>query len=236
MPLQLRPATAADVAEMVDVYFSAFASSPLTQTVFPESSHASRKLWTDMLAEELNDPRAHTAVVMDSSSPSSDGDDDGKGPAARIIAFAKWVSPSPDPNATSVPAAPPRSTWPADGDPGFADEFFTGITAKHAEIMGGRPHWYLELMATRAEDQGRGAGGMLMRWGVGLVGAEAAFLEAMEGAKALYGRFGFATVQRMDFVAPDGRVHNLEPFVTCVDQSHDGKAASSLHICQLRDG
>ncbi|TLD14990.1 hypothetical protein PspLS_10857 [Pyricularia sp. CBS 133598] len=207
MPLHLRLATSADVPEMVDVYFSAFASSPLTQIVFPASSPASRKLWTDMLAEELNDPRAHTAVVVDSPAPSSSTEnDDGASPNGRIIALAKWVSPSPDPNITSVSTAPPRSIWPSDGDPAFADEFFTGITAKHAEIMGDRPHWYLELIATRAEDQGRGAGGMLMRWGLGLVGAEAAFLEAMEGAKALYGRFGFVTVQRMDFVAPDGRV------------------------------
>ncbi|KAI6372701.1 hypothetical protein MCOR25_003667 [Pyricularia grisea] len=209
MPLHLRPATSADVPEMVAVYFSAFASSPLTQIVFPESSAAARKLWIDMLDEEINDPRAHFAVVVDSqtcSSSSSPKDDGSASPNGRIIAFAKWVSPSPDPNTTSVPAAPPRSIWPADGDPAFADEFFTGITAKHAEIMGDRPHWYLELIATRAEDQGRGAGGMLMRWGVGLVGAEAAFLKAMPGAKALYGRFGFVTVQRMDFVAPDGRV------------------------------
>ncbi|TLS27103.1 hypothetical protein PpBr36_05090 [Pyricularia pennisetigena] len=206
MPLHLRPATSADVTEMVDVYFSAFASSPLTQIVFPELSPASRKLWTDMLAEELHDARAHTAVVVDSPADSSPENDAGASPDGRIIAFAKWVAPSPVPDATSVPAPPPRSIWPADGDPAFADEFFTGITAKHAEIMGGRPHWYLELIATRAEDQGRGAGGMLMRWGVGLVGAQAAFLEAMEGAKALYGRFGFVTVQRMDFVAPDGRV------------------------------
>lgn len=64
--------------------------------------------------------------------------------------------------------------------------------------MKGRKHWYLEFIATRQEWQGKGAGGMLIRWGVERSdddGTET-YLEASPEGLPIYKRFGFEEVER----------------------------------------
>lgn len=65
--------------------------------------------------------------------------------------------------------------------------------------MGDRKHWYLELVATRQEYQGRGAAGQLLRWGVERADEEATecYLEASPEGKPIYGRFGFGERDRL---------------------------------------
>lgn len=65
--------------------------------------------------------------------------------------------------------------------------------------MRGRRHWYLEILATRREDQGRGAGGMLLRWGLERADEEGTetYLEASPDGKPIYQRFGFEEVDRL---------------------------------------
>lgn len=49
------------------------------------------------------------------------------------------------------------------------------------------------MMVTRTSDQGRGAGGMMMRWGMGRADEErvACYLDSTPEGKLLYERFGF---------------------------------------------
>ena len=59
------------------------------------------------------------------------------------------------------------------------------------------------MMATRSEHQGRGAGGLLMRWGIDR--ADAAGVEcyssASEAGRHVYERFGFEEAGRCEFLA-----------------------------------
>lgn len=61
------------------------------------------------------------------------------------------------------------------------------------EIMGARKHWYLEILATRKEWQGKGAAGILLRWGLERADEEGVecFIEASPEGKPIYERFGW---------------------------------------------
>lgn len=176
--LKLRPGLSSDVPGMVRIFLDAFSCNAVGRTFFPQNSPSAIKFWTGALTEEMHDAHAHFLVVTDASDTP--------------IAFAKWIAPLPS---GTCPPPPPaaESDWPADGDPKLAVTFFKKLADTHESVMAGRPHWYLEMMVTRTRDQGRGAGGMMMRWGVGRADEErvACYLDATPEGKPLYERFGF---------------------------------------------
>lgn len=59
--------------------------------------------------------------------------------------------------------------------------------------MGSRPHWCLEIMVVRGGFQARGAGAMMMQWGVDQADAEGVecYLDATPQGKPLYEKSGF---------------------------------------------
>jgi len=65
--------------------------------------------------------------------------------------------------------------------------------------MRGRKHWYLELVATRPECQGKGAAGKLLRWGIERADEEGTetYLEASPDGKPIYEHLGFREVGRL---------------------------------------
>lgn len=67
--------------------------------------------------------------------------------------------------------------------------------------MTDRPHWYLEIMANRGADQGRGAGRAMMAWGAEKANGDGveAYLDATPKGKALYEKYGFAEVETWPF-------------------------------------
>lgn len=188
MSLTLRPATVSDAHELVDVYLSAFAEDPIAQLCFPRNK-AIYDFWYNMIVSELADPNSHYLCIttLGPDSPSKE----------TIIAFSKWNTPS-------APISVDLPTWPEGGDVELANKFFGGMFATHRRLMEGRKHWYLELIATRPEFQGKGAAGMLMRWGLEKADEEGVetYLEASPAGKPIYEHFGFQEVDRL--------VHNLE--------------------------
>jgi len=186
MHIALRPATPADVPAMTEIYFSAFSKDLISLHCFPRNNPAVYKFWLDSNYEELKDPSAHYLVAYDSSAPTSTSD------PTPLIAYAKWVGPS----AFVADALP---TWPAGGDATLADHFFQTLVNTHARVMGQRKHWYLEILATRPEFQGKGAGSALMRWGLARADEDRleTYIEASPEGKPIYEHFGFAEVDRL---------------------------------------
>ena len=62
-----------------------------------------------------------------------------------------------------------------------------------------RKHWYLELIVTRPEWQGKGAAGKLIRWGLERADEEGSvcYLEASPDGKPVYERFGWRERERL---------------------------------------
>lgn len=176
MGLTLRQATASDAAQIVDIYLSAFKEDAISLLCFPRNE-AVRDWWLNMIAEELSDPHAHF-IVITSSDASTDGD--------TVVAFAQWNGPL-KPMFSELP------TWPEGSDVELANSFFGNLFSTHKRLMEGKKHWYLELIATRPEFQGKGAAGLLIRWGLGKADSEGldAYLEASPDGKPIYEHFGF---------------------------------------------
>jgi GNAT superfamily N-acetyltransferase len=67
--------------------------------------------------------------------------------------------------------------------------------------LGRRPHWFLELIARRAGYQGKGAGGMLIRWGTDRADEEGleSYLDATPEGKPVYERYGFRELETLRF-------------------------------------
>lgn len=249
MPITTRPATVADVPEMVEVYMSAFAANPIGQRFFPASSPQTRPFLACSFAAEIAaEPLARWRVALDEDLL----------PGGGVVALCKWIAPEPEPAGGGeageegpkqvVFPSPDTPEFPADGDPVLAKAFFDTLAAQHAKIMAAAPpalddgaaaagatgsssdhaataqdaqhhaaqphhqhpamrrHWYLELIATRSEFFGRGAGSQLMRWGVGEAdaGGLECYLDATPDGRPVYERFGFETVETMSFL--DGAI------------------------------
>ncbi|CAM1508042.1 Fc.00g048900.m01.CDS01 [Cosmosporella sp. VM-42] len=191
MSFQMRKATRADVEGMCSVYFSAFGDTIIGRQVFPQTSETVQTFWREMLSKEVEDVDAHFFVVIPSESPDT------------IVAFAKWLSPG-----APIEDAPSADIWPKDGNPALANEFFTAITEAHQKIMGGKDHYYLELIAVRKEWMGKGAASSLMRWGVNLADAEGlpCFLEATPNARPVYEKYGFRVVSEDELESSEGKI------------------------------
>ncbi|KAH8597030.1 acetyltransferase-like protein [Bisporella sp. PMI_857] len=180
MAFSIRKATPADIPAMVDIYFRAFDGDAISVLCFPRTP-AVHKFWADMLTSELTEHGVHFLVVL---SPSPD---------PKVIAWAHWNSPLASPVSTSLP------TWPEGCDVAVANHFFGTLFKRHTEIMEGRKHWYLELLCTDPDWQGKGAAGKLLRWGIEKADAEEveSYIEASPAGKGVYERFGWKEADRL---------------------------------------
>jgi ribosomal protein S18 acetylase RimI-like enzyme len=200
MTFTLRPATVEDVNQMTEIYFSAFQHDAISLLAFPRNA-ASREWWRTMTLSDFKDPNAKLLCIVDPSSPTP----------SKIISWCKWNSPDATVD-TSLP------NWPEGSDFEIANHFFGNLTTRHEKIMKGRKHWYLEFLATRPEEQGKGAAGMLLRWGIQKADEEGteAYLEASPDGKPIYEHYGFEEVERL-VVSLEGKegVNEEKEFIEC---------------------
>lgn len=197
MALNLRKATLADVADLVDIYLSAFTKDAVSLLCFPRGNPDVYNWWYDMIVAELTDPDWHSLVITTpaptSSSSAEDANADASPGAEQVIAWCKWNAPSSKPIGTALPR------WPDGADVDVANYFFSNLFTRRKRIMGERRHWYLELIATRPEWQGRGAAGKLIRWGLERADAAAleTYIEASPDGRPIYEHLGFREVEQL---------------------------------------
>ena len=140
--------------------------------------------------DEVNDPHAHFIVIDDvSTTPPT------------MAAMAKWNKVK----ATTEPERFTPDALPANGDPELAALFFAELHNKHVEIMGGREHWYLEMVATKKAYQRNGLGKTLVSWGIERAAEDGldCYLDSTPEGQRLYEKLGFKTLSTTDFL--DGR-------------------------------
>ncbi|EPE09109.1 gnat family [Ophiostoma piceae UAMH 11346] len=155
MPLSLRPGTLADVKRMADIYFDAFSTNTMNARVFPKSLPESHVFWEKNIADGFKDTYSNFVLMVDDDTQET-------------VAFAIWGSPRLPTDTT--PSMPPVDTFPAGGDRDNARVFFSDLEQQHKRFMTADdgshiPHWYLELIATHKDHQGKGAASALLRWG-----------------------------------------------------------------------
>ena len=187
MQLKLRPGTPKDVPLFVEVTIAAFSTNPIHIRCLPPDSKNTHEFWLSSLAEEINDPNARFIVIedLDTTPPS-------------FVSCAKW---NVVPENTHQPPLP-DDIWPKDGDVDLANDFFGVLLSKHVEIMGTKQHWYLELIVTKPEYYGKGAGNLLVKWGTDEADKVGwpCYLDATPDGKRLYERNGFRNLETMTFL------------------------------------
>ncbi|KAF9776760.1 hypothetical protein IL306_005024 [Fusarium sp. DS 682] len=186
MPLQLRPAVPEDIPEMCKVYYSAFGDTNIGSRIFTSNIEASNRFFQKSFTDDMNDPTCELLVVTHKASPDSKDEE--------VVSVAKWSLPG-----APIHDPPPAEAWPANGD--LAVEFFGAMARGHRKFMGDRPHYYLEVICTNETWQGKGAGSLLLRWGVERADGDGlpCFLEATPKGKPLYEKLGFKVKAEDEF-------------------------------------
>ncbi|KAM3067308.1 hypothetical protein ACMFMG_005330 [Clarireedia jacksonii] len=220
MPLLLRPATAHDAPSLTAIYFSAFTHDSISRLVFPfrTPGTSSWNWWQQSIITEIEDLSAHFLCVYDSSSE-------------QIVAYAKWNDVTGESKPGSAEWGGDEEelpTWPEGADMGVADHFFGMLGRRRGDIMGcsdssidvSRQHEAQETSSSKGQKdqatlpkwQGKGAAGMLIRWGLERADRQGVecYLEASPVGKEVYEHFGFE--ERGRLVVP---VEGKEDFVEC---------------------
>lgn len=206
MTLTLRRATPSDIPALASIAHAAFAPSPLIHHVAPTSEEVSLAFWSAVIGSGVEGaPDAHVVVAEDAS----------QAPAV-LLGLAKWVYVREGGEVPGIFRAVPSEEERGDGegagagedifehvrDAELAKRYFAKQHEQHARFMGGRGHWYLEMISTKREVKGLGTGRKLVEWGLEKVDADGceAYLEASPEGRGLFERFGFRVVDRLVYL------------------------------------
>ena len=130
-------------------------------------------------------------------------------PTGEIAACAWWIAPgSPIHNFSRKDAGEfygwrdhSPELWAHVDDEAWSG-YFKKADAKRKQVLGEQKHWYLASLFTVPAWQGKGAGKLLVRWGVEQADLEEpgtpCYLESSEAGRRLYEGFGFVAVGRGD--------------------------------------
>ncbi|KAK5707780.1 hypothetical protein LTR97_000318 [Elasticomyces elasticus] len=94
-----------------------------------------------------------------------------------------------------------------DADDALIDDFGLLRKAAHEYFshcngeMGKRPHILLALLVTSSQHRGKGAGSLLVQWGIAMSDKSGlpAYLQASEAGRRLYRHHGFAELSKVEF-------------------------------------
>jgi GNAT superfamily N-acetyltransferase len=208
MPLQVLPLTDSDTEEWADLYYPAFSQSNVRCLWYKEPSPESLLQFADALREALKIPTCHIFKCVD-----TDLDD-------KIIAVAKWSVFDKRRSMEDVEKTfEVRRTFAEENGPARA-EFMKGLWKSRRQVMEGNPHVMLDSLLCHPDHHRRGAGRMLMQWGLnkadelGLPG----YLEGSAAGVGLYAKVGFEPVRQILF---DGTKYGAKaPDVHTVSCAH----------------
>ncbi|KAH8711871.1 hypothetical protein GQ44DRAFT_731099 [Phaeosphaeriaceae sp. PMI808] len=201
MPLELHPVTPADTVSWIRIralaYYGpthdALHNGPICESSIRGAAE-DRKI-------DLEKPNTwHWKIVDTELSPRDDDPSDNGG---RTIAISAWSMHNLPEDVIDAFTTNPSLTKPDDDKPRFLppelrmdalSSLFGPLRAAEDEVMG-TSHQYLKLntLATHPEHQGRGAGSMLLKWGIKKADDEGliAYLDATSKARPMYEKQGF---------------------------------------------
>jgi GNAT superfamily N-acetyltransferase len=189
MVLKVVPATEQDALDWARIYYPAFSPYPLSVLWKSPPSEESTRAFAKALASGLSKPGSYTFKCIDI-------DLDNK-----LIAVAKW-------SVYEKPRTPKEveSTFVL-RDTGVEENrearaaFMQGIWRSRRETMGGQPHVILESLICDPAHHRRGAGRLLVQWGLDKADelGVPAYLEGSIAGVKLYKSVGYEVVGELVF-------------------------------------
>ncbi|CAI6341520.1 unnamed protein product [Periconia digitata] len=179
MPLEIRPITEADLREFIDITAKAFAGT-LVSLLNPQLSEEGIQRQIAKNTKSMREePDCHLLKVVD-----TELDD-------KIVACAKWRINEKERTEEQIQNMLPQPN--RETDSAVSIELQEYLSRMRMKYMGTKPFVFLHLLVVHPEHQRRGAGAMLLQWGVDKADELKlpAFLESSDAGKALYTKFGF---------------------------------------------
>ncbi|KAJ0421510.1 acyl-CoA N-acyltransferase [Aspergillus carlsbadensis] len=185
MSFEIQPAVPGDGDELADVFFESF-SDEFNQRLWPQTADV-RSFWVKKFNASIEEAEA-TSFIVKIEALSSES-------KPVIAAFAKWKLYSGD-DCRREQEAKDTTVWPESCDADLCGGFFNRLERERLAGTGSKPHYYLDMLGTRPEFNGRGLGSKLLRWGLSRADEEKVmtFLVSTPQGKRLYERYGFETV------------------------------------------
>ncbi|GJP87118.1 hypothetical protein AnigIFM59636_008901 [Aspergillus niger] len=174
-PLRLEPATLEDLPALTDLWYNAFTTESM-RTIWPDTPGV-RQWWHEANEHDMrHKPGEKFLKVVDTSQN------------GRIVAYAKWSLQTAEERGARWPA------WHPDMNPVHNDAFLKQLeTYRAALVGGGRPNYYLDMLATHSDYRRMGAARMLLEWGCRVADQDGVpvYIDASKAGKPVYERFGF---------------------------------------------
>ncbi|KAF2003544.1 hypothetical protein P154DRAFT_520120 [Amniculicola lignicola CBS 123094] len=116
----------------------------------------------------------------------------------RIVAAAKWRINHHERTTEEIQKQLPK---PKEDDHAAAKDFINFLIDSRLEFMGTKPFYLLHILVTDPEHSRRGAGAMLVKWGMDQADKAQlpTYLESSSQGKRLYERLGFKVVKETTF-------------------------------------
>ncbi|KKZ62800.1 hypothetical protein EMCG_02843 [[Emmonsia] crescens] len=176
MPLTLSYAQECDVGHIANIHLASFGENMMLQAQFPTPALVAglRISLMEKAREEIRDPQWEVLVAQDQD---------------EIISFAKWKRPVLDTD--SYVEVPWR--WPEGTRMDILNEWTRRVEDVSSRVIGSTPCYCLSFIGTYPKHEGRGAGSMLIRWGLERSASENVpiQLESTMVAWPLYKKLGF---------------------------------------------
>ncbi|KAJ2990263.1 hypothetical protein NUW58_g3039 [Xylaria curta] len=187
MPLAVLPARICDIEAVYDVYFKAFEHQAVLRFLFPGG--IDRKTHTEGTKNMWNvDTNGYPIKCVDTDT-------------GEIIGMACWDI-FWKPSAESTWPKPEGAVWLEGKDRETADAILVPIWNMHEKLFGEHKHIYLPTIAVRPDHQRRGAGRLLMQWGITMAEnlSLPIYLESTGPGNSLYEAMGFERLTHVQII------------------------------------
>ncbi|OCL10895.1 hypothetical protein AOQ84DRAFT_336738 [Glonium stellatum] len=190
MPLKVVHVEESDMADFVRIQNAAFttgmASKLIPKPVTPERF---AKSVNNHLNSMRNEPDCHFLKVIDTD-------------INKIISCAKWRINLEERSEEVVERSLPKPREPQpDSCVGAEKDFVTYLANSRRDFMGVKPFYFLHMLITLPEHHRRGAGAMLLKWGLDQADKAQlpSYLEASDMGRPLYEKLGYRPVKETFF-------------------------------------
>ncbi|CAG9977947.1 unnamed protein product [Clonostachys byssicola] len=182
-PLLMRLATRQDARRIAEIHMAAFGPNAMLRAQFPTPAvrRALQIAIENKVLADIDDPKTTVLVV-------TVGSNDPEKSLDNVISFAKWSTPV-DPGEDYIE---PPWIWPEGTDLDTLAAWVARAAEAESRSVGSTPCYRLSFIGTEPSYCGRGAGSLLLQWGIQRSNTSGSplYLESTKEAAAFYKKNG----------------------------------------------